>query len=85
MVHAINEINVLYIYDCAAHVEKILARLLNIWSVNISCALPRDIENKVKEELDQLQAALADKNSEQIKKLEEQIEKEKQEKESELR
>ena len=84
MVLAINEINVLYIYVCAAHVEKILSRLLNIWSVNISCALLRDIENKVKEELDQLQAALADKNSEQIKKLEEQIEKEKQEKESEL-
>ena len=85
MVLAINEINVLYIYVCGAHVEKILSRLLNIWSVNISCALIRDIENKVKEELDQLQAALADKNSEQIKKLEEQIEKEKQEKESELR
>ena len=85
MVLAINEINVLYIYVCGAHVEKILSRLLNIWSVNISCALIRDIENKVKEELDQLQAALADKNREQIKKLEEQIEKEKQEKESELR
>ena len=85
MVLAINEINVLYIYVCGAHVEKILSRLLNIWSVNISCALIRDIENKVKEELDQLQAALADKNSEQIKKLEEQIEKEMQEKESELR
>ena len=79
MVLAINEINVLVL------LEKILARLLNIWSVNISCALLRDIENKVKEELDQLQAALADKNREQIKKLEEQIEKEKQEKESELR
>ena len=65
--------------------ENFLARLLNIWSVNISCALLRDIENKVKEELDQLQTVLADKNSEQIKKLEEQIEKEKQEKESELR
>lgn len=85
MVLAINEINVLYIYVCGAHVEKILSRLLNIWSVNISCALIRDIENKVKEELDQLQAALADKNSEQIKKLEEQIEKEMQEKELELR
>ena len=85
MVLAINEINVLYIYVCAAHVVKILSRLLNIWSVNISCALIRDIENKVKEELDQLQAALADENSEQIKKLEEQIEKEKKEKESELR
>ena len=85
MVLAINEINVLYIYVCGAHVEKILSRLLNIWSVNISCALIRDIENKVKEELDQLQAALADKNSEQIKKLEEQIEKEMQEKESKLR
>ena len=71
--------------DRAADVEKILARLLNIWSINISCALIRDIENKVKEELDQLQAALADENSEQIKKLEEQIEKEKKEKESELR
>ena len=79
MVLAINEINVLVL------LEKILARLLNIWSVNISCALLRDIENKVKEELDQLQAALADKNSEQIKKLEDQIEKEMQEKESELR
>lgn len=48
-------------------------------------SLIRELEEKVKKELDKLQRELADKNIEQIKELQDKIENEQQEKELELR